>query len=107
MLKKLALGFFVGLGITVILLSILQSSVASGSEIPKSVELAEQTYQETLLTKQLAATAKEKATAVWMEASVSECMAWKTLAYAKWEAGLELQTPIEEVEHTLCLAPGF
>jgi len=106
-LNRILIGFFVGLGLMVILLSILQSSpAAANAEIPENVQLAEQLYQEATLTASLAEEAAVQANGAWMEAEVVRCLAWKSLAYDKWNAGMEISTPIQDVERTLCLAPS-
>jgi len=75
-LNKLLIGFFVGLGLVVLLLSILQSlPVAANAEVPENVQLAEELYQEATLTTSLAEEAAVQANAAWMEAEVVRCLA--------------------------------
>jgi hypothetical protein len=80
---------------------------ATTDDIPKEVQMAEATYQTTLATHNLNKEIKAQAVIAEMESGAANCFAWKTLAYAKYNAGMEISTPIQDVEHTLCLAADF
>lgn len=107
--ETLIVAFGLAIGVTIVCMLMRSSLVqvaASSSEYPPEVQVSYDAWQVTVTANQLAEENMHSAIATWMETDVAECLAWKSLAYDKYNAGLELQTPIQEVERTLCLAPS-
>jgi hypothetical protein len=105
--KNLLLFVGVAAGLIILFSFIAGAPVAANTEPPEEVRLAEQSYQETLKSHNTAKEMKAQAIILEMETGAANCFAWKTLAYAKYNAGMEISTPIQDVEHTLCLSSDF
>jgi len=101
---------YVGLAAgAVILFAFLAGSpvAATTDEVPEDVKVAEQAYQETRKAHEAAKEMKAQAIILEMETGAAHCFSWKTLSYVKRNAGIEIATSIEDVEHTLCLSGDF